>query len=35
MGRLTGLRQGNTNIPQNYDWPSYVTKLTTLADRFQ
>lgn len=31
----TGLRRENTNIPQDYDWPSYVTKLTTLADRFE
>jgi uncharacterized damage-inducible protein DinB len=29
-----GLRQENTNIP-DHDWPAYVTKLTTLADRFE
>jgi uncharacterized damage-inducible protein DinB len=29
-----GLRQGNTNIPDGYDWPAYVAKLTDLAGRF-
>ncbi|GAA0710647.1 DinB family protein [Dactylosporangium roseum] len=29
-----GLRRENTNIPHDYDWPAYVTKLTRLADRF-
>ncbi|MEU6078701.1 DinB family protein [Micromonospora sp. NPDC047074] len=29
-----GLRRKNSNIPQDYDWPAYVTKLTKLADRF-
>lgn len=29
-----GLRRENTNIPQDHDWPAYVTKLTKLADRF-
>ncbi|WP_346533514.1 DinB family protein [Micromonospora sp. DPT] len=29
-----GLRRENTNIPDDYDWPAYVTKLTKLADRF-
>jgi hypothetical protein len=29
----TGLRRENTVIPHDYDWPSYVAKLTTLADR--
>ncbi|MGW5667129.1 DinB family protein [Micromonospora sp. NPDC003776] len=29
-----GLRRGRTNIPHDYDWPAYVTKLTKLADRF-
>ena len=29
-----GLRSGNTNIPDGYDWPAYVAKLTELADRF-
>lgn len=30
-----GLRSQNTNIPDGYDWPAYVTKLTSLADRFE
>ncbi|MFY1669941.1 DinB family protein [Plantactinospora sp. WMMB334] len=30
-----GLRPENTNIPDDYDWPAYVTKLTKLADRFE
>ena len=29
-----GARRENTNIPDDYDWTSYVTKLTELADRF-
>lgn len=29
-----GLRQDNTNLPDGYDWPGYVAKLTDLADRF-
>ncbi|MEU8116753.1 DinB family protein [Micromonospora sp. NPDC048947] len=29
-----GLRQGNPNIPNDYDWPAYVSKLTKLADHF-
>jgi len=29
-----GLRRENTNIPADYDWPAYVTKLTKLADQF-
>ncbi|MGN9807730.1 DinB family protein [Micromonospora sp. L32] len=29
-----GLRRENSNIPHDYDWPAYVTKLTKLADRF-
>lgn len=29
-----GLRRENTNIPQDYDWPTYVAKLRKLADRF-
>ncbi|MEQ4305615.1 DinB family protein [Plantactinospora sp. B6F1] len=29
-----GLRRDNTNVPDDYDWPAYVTKLTKLADRF-
>jgi uncharacterized damage-inducible protein DinB len=29
-----GLRPGNTNIPDDQDWPAYVAKLTKLADQF-
>ncbi|MEW2146669.1 DinB family protein [Micromonospora vinacea] len=29
-----GLRRNNTNIPDDYDWPAYVSKLTKLADQF-
>ncbi|MET8091096.1 DinB family protein [Micromonospora sp. NPDC005220] len=29
-----GLRRDSTNIPDDYDWPAYVSKLTKLADRF-
>lgn len=29
-----GLRRDSTNIPDGYDWPAYVAKLTRLADRF-
>ncbi|NED52371.1 DinB family protein [Micromonospora tulbaghiae] len=29
-----GLGRDNRNIPGGYDWPAYVNKLTTLADRF-
>ncbi|MET7959591.1 DinB family protein [Micromonospora zamorensis] len=29
-----GLRQDNTNIPDDYDWSAYVARLTKLADRF-
>ena len=29
-----GLRRNNTNIPDDYDWPAYVSKLTKLADHF-
>ncbi|GAA2600522.1 DinB family protein [Dactylosporangium fulvum] len=29
-----GWQRENTNIPHDYDWPTYVTKLTRLADRF-
>jgi len=28
-----GIWENNTNIPDSYDWPSYVAKLTDLADR--
>ncbi|MFI7604322.1 DinB family protein [Micromonospora sp. NPDC049366] len=29
-----GLRREDTNVPDDYDWPAYVSKLTKLADRF-
>jgi hypothetical protein len=29
-----GWQRQNTNLPDDYDWPAYVTKLTKLADRF-
>ncbi|MEU1590670.1 DinB family protein [Micromonospora sp. NPDC005710] len=29
-----GLRQNNTSLPDGYDWPAYVSKLTKLADQF-
>ncbi|WP_410821049.1 DinB family protein [Micromonospora sp. 050-3] len=30
-----GLRRNNSNIPDDYDWPAYVSKLTKLADHFE
>lgn len=32
--RAIGLRRESANVPHDYDWPAYVTKLTKLADRF-
>ncbi|MBF9130914.1 DinB family protein [Plantactinospora sp. S1510] len=29
-----GWQRENSNIPDDYDWPAYVVKLTKLADRF-
>ena len=29
-----GYQPGNDNVPDEYDWPAYVAKLTDLADRF-
>lgn len=29
-----GLHPDNTNIPDGYDWPAYVEKLTALANRY-
>ncbi len=29
-----GSSREHTNIPEGYDWPAYVAKLTKLADRF-
>jgi uncharacterized damage-inducible protein DinB len=31
---VTGWQQENSNVPDSYDWPAYVAKLTALADRF-
>jgi hypothetical protein len=30
-----GWQQENVNIPNDYDWPAYVAKLTKLADQFE
>ncbi len=30
-----GYRLGNTNLPEGYDWPAYVAKLTALAGQFE
>ena len=30
----TGWQRTNSNIPDGYDWPAYVERLRTLADRF-
>lgn len=32
--KAIGLQPDRTNVPDDYDWPAYVTKLTALADRF-
>jgi uncharacterized damage-inducible protein DinB len=32
--QAVGWQQDNTNLPDDYDWPAYVAKLTALADRF-
>jgi uncharacterized damage-inducible protein DinB len=29
-----GWQPGNTNVPDGYDWPAYVAKLTAIAYRF-
>ncbi|MFJ5542120.1 DinB family protein [Micromonospora chalcea] len=29
-----GLGQENRNVPEGYDWPAYVDRLSALADRF-
>lgn len=33
LDNAIGLRQDNTNVPEGYDWPAYVAKLTELAER--
>jgi uncharacterized damage-inducible protein DinB len=30
-----GWQRQNTNVPDGYDWPAYVAKLTALADSFR
>lgn len=30
-----GLRRDSAGVPDGYDWPAYVAKLTKLADRFE
>jgi uncharacterized damage-inducible protein DinB len=30
-----GWQRETTNIPDDHDWPAYVAKLTTLADRYR
>jgi uncharacterized damage-inducible protein DinB len=29
-----GWQPGNTSVPDGYDWPAYIAKLTALADSF-
>lgn len=31
---MAGLRPGNTNLPDDFDWPAYVARVTATADRF-
>jgi uncharacterized damage-inducible protein DinB len=30
-----GWQEGNTSVPDGYDWPAYIAKLTALADSFE
>jgi uncharacterized damage-inducible protein DinB len=30
-----GWQPENTNVPNDYDWPAYVAKLTKIADQFE
>ena len=30
-----GWQREKADIPDDYDWPAYVARLTTLADRFR
>jgi len=32
--QAVGWQPDNTNVPDDYDWPGYVARLTELADRF-
>jgi uncharacterized damage-inducible protein DinB len=33
--RAVGYQPANDNIPDSYDWPAYVAKLTELADQYR
>lgn len=33
--QAVGWQPANSNVPDAYDWPAYVAKLTALADRFR
>jgi len=33
--QAVGWQPDNTNVPDDYDWPGYVARLTELADRFR
>lgn len=33
--KAIGWEQENSNVPDEYDWPAYVARLTALADRFR
>jgi uncharacterized damage-inducible protein DinB len=33
--QAVGLRRENAGVPDDYDWPAYVIRLTALADRFE
>lgn len=34
LDQATGFQPGSTNIPDDYDWPTYTAKLTELAHRY-
>lgn len=34
LDEATGIRPGDGGVPDDYDWPAYIAKLTELADRF-
>ncbi|HEX4433863.1 MAG TPA: DinB family protein [Acidimicrobiales bacterium] len=34
LDKTIGALPENSNVPDGYDWPAYVAKLTALADRF-
>ena len=33
--KAIGWERENSNVPDGYDWPAYVAKLTALADQFR